>query len=127
MVLIGVSVVPGQITQVETVELNREVDNPSTTIKLSVTVPDAKGCGEITNYIVTDVATGEELTSEIVASGDGKVTLEVSGLEADKEYQLQVSVSNSDGDKSPASDALTIKTEPCKFWLVNETSLDSHI
>ena len=115
LVLFGVSVVPGQITEVEKIELNREVDNPSTTVKLSVTVPDDKGCGEITNYIVTDVA-GEELTSKIVARGDGKVTLEVSGLEADKEYRLLVSVSNSNGDKSPASAALTIKTEPCKFW-----------
>ena len=117
LVLFGVSVVPGQITQVEKVELNREVDNPSTTVKLSVTIPHDKGCGEIANYIVTDVATGEELTSEIVASGDGKVTLEVSGLDADKEYKLQVSVSNSNGDKSPESAAVTIKTEPCKFWL----------
>ncbi|XP_062499735.1 neural cell adhesion molecule 1-like isoform X2 [Corticium candelabrum] len=103
---------PGQITEVEKVELNREVDNPSTTVKLSVTIPDDKGCGEITNYIVTDATTGEELTSVIVARRDGKVTLEMSGLEADKEYQLQVSVSNSNGDNSPASAAVTIKTEP---------------
>ena len=114
--LFGVSVVPGRITQVEKVELNRE-DNPSTTVKFSFTVPDDNGCGEITNYIVTDVATGEELTSEIVARGDGKVTLEVSGLEADKEYKLQVSVSNSNGNNSPASVAVTIKTGPCEFWL----------
>ena len=117
LVLFGVSVVPGQITEVEKVELNREVDNPSTTVKLSVTIPDDKGCGEITNYIVTDATTGEELTSVIVARHDGKVTVEVSGLEADKEYQLQVSVSNSNGDNSPASAAVTIKTEPCKFLL----------
>ena len=66
---------------------------------------------------MTDVATGEELTSEIALGGDGKVTLEVSGLEADKEYKLQVSVSNSNGNNSPASVAVTIKTEPCKFLL----------
>lgn len=94
------------------IQVNNSTDYPDTSVKLQLPVPSTRGCGEITDYIVTDVSTSTRLHSTFTFNTTiGAVVITVSGLQPETQYSLQVSVKNEAGTASSASASFSVRTQ----------------
>jgi hypothetical protein len=87
-----------------------EVDEPHTSIRILVSLPEDTYCGAIANYIVKDSSGSNWPFTTIATMQDQDVVLLVSGLAAETTYTLTVSFNNTNGTVSSASNSVTFTT-----------------
>lgn len=93
---------------------NGEVDTPYDSVQLVLELPPDNGCGAITAFIVRDSATGNQLMSSYSVT-DGVVTITVTGLEPEQDYEVQVYARNENQFESKASEAVEFNTSQSKL------------
>lgn len=96
---------PGAPSQPKTVSAVSSLDD---TIKLTVEAPSECDCGQITDYAVRDF-NHDRLTSSY-SLANGNVTITVAGLEAGRQYAVQVSAINNRSWEGPSSVPVAIST-----------------
>lgn len=73
--------------------MNVDIVTPNISIKLIVEAPSTRGCGPITAYVVRDISTGHNLTSDY-SDVNGNVTITIREWEVGRRYVVRVSAIN---------------------------------